>query len=68
MQLLCLIPILILLLYLLVSTDLVYTGNCELDIRNCSGEEQLFAKLYNNHNKFVSSSAQIQQFRELIID
>ena len=46
MQLLSLIPILVLLLYLLVSIDLVYTGFYEvIDIRNCSGEEQQFAKL-----------------------
>ena len=46
MQLLSLIPILILLLYLLVSIDLVYTGIWELDIRNCSEGEQLSSKLY----------------------
>ena len=34
MQLLSLIPILILLLYLLVSIDLVYNGLCGLDILN----------------------------------
>ena len=45
-QLLSLIPILILLLYLLVSIDLEYTGTCEVDVKNCSGEERLFAKLY----------------------
>ena len=42
-QLLGLKLILILILYLLVSIDLVYTGICE--VRNCSGEEQLLAKL-----------------------
>ena len=31
-QLLSLIPILILLLYLLVTIDIMYTGTCELDI------------------------------------
>ena len=47
MKLLSLIPILISLLCLLFSIDLVYTGICELDIRNCSRKEQLFSKLYN---------------------
>ena len=42
-QFLSLIPILILLLYLL--TDLVYSGICEMSIRNCSKEEHLFANL-----------------------
>ena len=45
-QLLSLIPILILLLYIIVSIDLVYTGICELDIWNCSEGEQLSSKLY----------------------
>ena len=46
MQLLSLIPILILLLYLLVSIDLVYTGICELDIKNYLAGEQLSSKLH----------------------
>ena len=41
-----LIPILCLLLYLLVSIDLVYTGICELDIRKYLEGEQLSSKLY----------------------
>ena len=45
MQIFSLIPILILLLYLLLSIDLVDTGICKLDITNCSREEQQFAKL-----------------------
>ena len=45
-QLLSLIPILILLFYLLVSINLVYTGICELDIRNYLEEKQLSSKLY----------------------
>ena len=44
MQLLSLIPILILLLYLLVSIDLVYTRLCEL----VPEEEQLYSKLNSN--------------------
>ena len=40
MQFLSLTPVLILLLYFLVSIDLVLVV-----ARNCSGEEQLFAKL-----------------------
>ena len=43
-QLLSLIPILILLLYLLVSLDLVYTGLCEL----VPEREQLYSKLNSN--------------------
>ena len=45
-QLLSLIPILILLLYLLVSIYLVYTGICELDIKNYLAGEQLSSKLH----------------------
>ena len=45
MQLLSLIPVLILLLYLLVSIDLVYDGICELDIGNYLEGEQLFSLL-----------------------
>ena len=44
MQLLSLIPILILLLYLLVSIDLVYTGLCEL----VPEQEQLYSKINSN--------------------
>ena len=40
MQLLSLIPILILLSYLLVSKDLVYTGSCELGYGTCTKREQ----------------------------
>ena len=46
MQLLSLIPIFILLVYLLVSIDLVYIGICELDTRNCLEGEYLSSKLY----------------------
>ena len=46
MQLLSLIPVLILLLNLLVSIDLVYTGICEFDIRSCSEGEGLSSGLY----------------------
>ena len=45
MQLRSLIPILILLIYVLVSIDLVYFGFARLDNKNCSREEQLFANL-----------------------
>ena len=47
MQLLSPIPILILLLYLLVSIDLVYTGICGLGLWNLSKGEQLSSKLYS---------------------
>ena len=43
-QLLSRIPILILLLYLLISKDLVYTGVCELCFWNFSEGEQLSSK------------------------
>ena len=42
--------IFILLLYHLVSIDLVYTGICELDIWNYSKGEQLSSKLNSNYN------------------
>ena len=45
-QLISLIPILILLLYLLVSIDLVLTGLCELVLGVYPGGEQLFSKRY----------------------
>ena len=45
-QLLSLIAILIFLFNLLVSIDLVYTGICQLDIRNYLEGEQLGFKLY----------------------
>ena len=48
MQLLSLIPILILLLYLLVSIDLVYTGFRELVLGVYPQGEQLFSKFYSN--------------------
>ena len=48
MQLLSLIPILILLLYLLVSVDLVYTGLCELVLGVYPEGEQLYSKFYSN--------------------
>ena len=48
MQLLSLIPILILLLYLLVSIDLVYTGLCELVLGVYPEGEQMFSKFYSN--------------------
>ena len=44
MQLLSLLPILILLLYLLVSKDLVYAGLCELVPEG----EQLLSKIFSN--------------------
>ena len=46
MQLLSLIPILSLVLYLLVSIDLVYTGLCELALGVYPEEEQLYSKFY----------------------
>ena len=48
MQLLNLIPILILLLYLLVSIDLVYTGLSELVIGVYPEGEQLYSKFHSN--------------------
>ena len=48
MQLLSLIPILILLLYLLVSIDLVYTGLCELVLAVYPEGEKLYSKFYSN--------------------
>ena len=48
MQLLSLIAILILLLYLLVSIDLVYTGLCELVLGVYPEAEQLYSKFYSN--------------------
>ena len=48
MQLLSLIPILILLLYLLVSIDLVYTGFRELVLGVYPEGEQLYSKIYSN--------------------
>ena len=48
MQLLSLIPILILLLYLLVSIDLVYNGFRELVLGVHPEGEQLFSKFYSN--------------------
>ena len=47
-QLLSLIPILILLLYLIVSTDLVYTGLCELFLGVYSEGQQMYSKFYSN--------------------
>ena len=47
-QLLSLIPILILLLYLLVSIALVYTVICGLGLWNLSKGEQLPSKVYSN--------------------
>ena len=48
MQLLKVIPILILLLNLLGSIDLVYTGFCELVLRVSSEGEQLYPKFFSN--------------------
>ena len=48
MQLLSLILTLILLLYLLVSKDLVYTGFRELVLGVYSEGEQLYSKIYPN--------------------
>ena len=48
MQLLSLIAILILLLYILVSIDLVYTGFCELVLGVYPEGEQLYSKIYSN--------------------
>ena len=47
-QLLSLKPIFILLLYLLVSIDLVYTGLCELFLGVYPEGEQLCSKFYSN--------------------
>ena len=47
-QLVCLIPILILFLYLLVSIDLVYIGFCELILGVYPEGEQLYIKIYSN--------------------
>ena len=47
MQLLSLIPILILLLYLLVSIDLVYTGICGLGLWNLSRGDQMSSKIHS---------------------
>ena len=47
-QLLILIPILILLLYLLVSIDLVITGFCKLVLGVYPEGEQLYSKFYLN--------------------
>ena len=48
MQLLSLIPILILLLYLLVSIDLVFPGFRELVLGVYIEGEQLYSKFYSN--------------------
>ena len=48
MQLLRLIPILTLLLYLLVSIDLVYTGFRELVLGVYLEGEQLYSNIYSN--------------------
>ena len=48
MQLLSLIHILILLLYLLISMDLVYTGLCEIVPGVYPEGEQLYSKFYLN--------------------
>ena len=48
MQFLSLIPILILLLYLLVSIDLVYTGLWELVPGVYPEGEQLYSKFYSS--------------------
>ena len=48
MQLLSLILILILLIYLLVSIDLVYTGFRELVLGVYPEGEQLYSKIYSN--------------------
>ena len=48
MQLLSLISVLILLLYLLVSIDLVYTGFYELVLGVYPEGEQLHSKFYSN--------------------
>ena len=45
-QLLSLMPILILLFYLLVSIDPVYTGICELGIKKYLEGERLYSKLF----------------------
>ena len=57
MQLLSLIPILILLLYLLVSMDLVYTGLCELVLGVYPEGEQLRSTLYLNCSGAESTSS-----------
>ena len=48
MQFLSLIPILISLLYLLVSKDLVYTDLCELVLGVSPEGEQLYSNFYSN--------------------
>ena len=56
MQLLSLIPILILLLYLLVSIDLVCTGLSELALGVYPEGEQLNSKFYSNCSGAESTS------------
>ena len=56
MQLPILIPILIILLYLLVSIDLAYTGNCGLGLWNLSKGEQLSSKIYLNYSGAETTS------------
>ena len=57
MQLLSLIPILILLLYLLVSIDLVYTGFRELVLGVNPEGEQLYSKIYSNFSGAETTSS-----------
>ena len=62
MQLLSLIPFLILLLYLLVSIDLVYIGRCELVLEVYPEGEQLFSKFYSNCSGAETTSKQFFKF------
>ena len=57
MQLLSLIPILIFLLYLLVSIDLVYTGLCELVLEVYPEREQLYSKFNSNCSGVETTSS-----------
>ena len=57
MHFLSLIPILILVLYLLVSIDLVYTGLCELVLGVYPEGEQLYSKFYFNYSGAESRSS-----------
>ena len=55
-QLFSLIPFLILLLYLLVSINLVYTGFCELVLVVYPEGEQLYSKIFSNNSGAETTS------------
>ena len=56
-QLLSLIPILILLLYLIVLINLVYTGICGLGLWSLSKGEQLYSNIYSNGSVAETTSS-----------